>query len=543
MRYHLSATPRRAEGRAGLFTMTVFAAVCTTACSSGPSQAVTAGAASPTPSSGSTGANGSSLDASIGASGAAASGGAGPSASSGGTTGAIGASGGPTAGSPSDAASSGSAAAASGGAGGAGGASSGTSGSSGGNGAPIDASSSGAFASGDAAPLPADGGLAGAAPLTGLLGTASRPLLSPGQAAEYTIANYLAQTGTLGSLVADSWNPTAGIDVSAVSPTYTVAATGGTQTTIQAAVAAAEAAAGAARVYIRIAPGTYTEQVCIKASAPPITLYGTSPDPTQTMIQFADYQGGIVQLGANPCGGDTNQQAATLDAFNAGFEAKNLTIANTVTTAMLGAATATQAVAFASTGDRVVLDNVRILSHQDTLYVDSPPNSVSRVYVKNSTIAGDVDFIFGAATAVFDGCTIEFVSDRHPSGGQPLAPDTDDRNAYGFLVIGSTITADASTGSGVVALGRAWDHSCTDVPTYVNTCVASGKYPNGQATIMNTTMDAHVARTAPWVAAATTKRPYSSTPSACVAGLATTACPANRFYEYANSGLGSSSGQ
>jgi pectinesterase len=310
-------------------------------------------------------------------------------------------------------------------------------------------------------------------------------------------------------------------------------------TSVQAAVAAATAAGGSNRAYIQIAPGTYTEQVCVKAGSPPITLYSTNADASQTVIQFADFQGGVGTLGQNPCGGDTNQQASTLDAFNAGFQAKNLTIQNDVTNAQLGSSTATQATALATTGDQVVLDNVRVLSHQDTLYIDAPAGTVARVYVKNSYIAGDVDFIFGASTAVFDGCTIEFVSDRHPSGGQPLAPDTDDRNAYGFLVINSKVTADASTASGVAALGRAWDHSCTDVPTYVNSCVASGKYPNGQATVMNTTIDGHFSQTTPWVAAATTKRGYSSTAWACTTGGT---CPANRFYEYDNTGAGSAAG-
>ncbi|MDP9000600.1 MAG: pectinesterase family protein, partial [Myxococcota bacterium] len=306
--------------------------------------------------------------------------------------------------------------------------------------------------------------------------------------------------------------------------------------TVQAAINAAETAGGSNRVYIQIMPGKYDEQVCIHATAPPITLYSTNPDATKTIIQHADFQGGLATLGTNACGGDTNQQASTVDAFDQGFQAKNLTIQNTVTNAQLGTNAASQAVALATTGDRVILDNVRVLSHQDTLYIDGPKNNVMRVYAKNSYVAGDVDFIFGAATAVFDHCQIEFVSDRHGSSGQPLAPDTDNRNAYGFLFIDSALTADANTATGVVALGRAWDHSCASTANYVSTCVPSGMYPNGQATVINTTIDAHYSRTTPWVAAATTGRGYSATPWACVSG---SMCPANRFYEYNDTGPGS----
>ncbi|MDP9035971.1 MAG: pectinesterase family protein [Myxococcota bacterium] len=407
--------------------------------------------------------------------------------------------------------------------------------------------SSGAIVGNDAAPPPDDGGLAGAAPLTGLLGTPSRPQLSAAQAAEFTIANYLAQTGTLGALTADHWNPTAGLDATTFAATYKVAKTGATYATVQAAVDAAVAAGGSKRVYIQIAPGTYDEQVCILASAPPITLYSTNADATQTVIQHADFQSGLSTLGINPCMGDTNQQAATLDAFNDGFQAKNLTIQNTATNAQLAAVQATldagakvnsQAVALATKGDQVILDNVRILSHQDTLFVDGPAATVRRVYAKNSYVAGDVDFIFGAASAVFDHCVIEFVSDR-TTKGQPLAPDTENRNAYGFLVINSAFTADANTAAGAVSLGRAWDHSCgdanKDTSFYVTSCVASGMYPNGQAVVMNSTIDAKYSRTAPWQPAATTGRGYSSTSWACVGGT----CPANRLYEYNNTGAGS----
>ena len=62
-----------------------------------------------------------------------------------------------------------------------------------------------------------------------------------------------------------------------------------------------------------------------------------------------------------------------------------------------------QAVALRTTGDRLTLDNVRLLGNQDTFYVNSATRtSISRVYVTNSFIEGDVDFIFGRATVVID---------------------------------------------------------------------------------------------------------------------------------------------
>jgi pectinesterase len=388
-------------------------------------------------------------------------------------------------------------------------------------------SSAGSSGSG-AGPLPSGGARAGADPLTGLGGTATRPLLTAAQAAQFSIANCLAETGTLGSLKADPWDPTAGVSLPA-STSYAVGP-GAKYATVQAAVDAAVTAGGSTRIYIQLASGVYPEQVCVGATAPPITLYGTDADASQTVIQHADFQGGIATMGSNACGGtDANMQAATLVALGAGFEAKNLTVQNSVTTAQIGTNTKSQAVSLAISADRVALDNVRVLSHQDTLYLATPSGTVSRVYAKDSYFAGDVDFIFGGATAVFDHCTITFLSDRGKTSGYALSPSTDSRNPYGFLVVNSTFGADAATPAGGVSLGRPWDQSCTDTATYVATCVPSGKYPNGQATVMQSTIGPAYSPTAPWAAAATTKRGYSSIPWACVAGGT---CPANRLYEY-----------
>ncbi len=381
--------------------------------------------------------------------------------------------------------------------------------------------------------------------------TLPRPQLSDAQAMTDTTLAYLAQAGFEGSLVTDNWNPTAGLgDVSTFVPTFTVAATGGTYTTVQAAIDAAVARAtdgGTGRVYISVAPGTYNEVVCVPPSAPPITLYGTNADPTQTVIAFDNYNGETKAVGvaANPCTPNASATtfgtagSATFSAFATGFQAKNLTFSNDVSLTTLSATANTQAVALMTEADKVVLENVQILGHQDTLYLETPGSGeVVRAYVKSSYIAGDVDFIFGGATAVLDTCQIQFVSDRKPNG-QVLSPSTDVRNPYGLLVVNGNFTADATTRTGAVGLGRAWDRSCTDVPTYIGTCVASGDYPNGQALVRGSMLGVSIDPT-PWLPAATTKRPYCNTPWACVDGdAADGVCPANRLFEYQNTGAGS----
>jgi pectinesterase len=75
-------------------------------------------------------------------------------------------------------------------------------------------------------------------------------------------------------------------------------------------------------------------------------------------------------------------------------------------------------------------------------------------------------------------------------------------------------------------LGRAWDESQGNVTTY-SANVATGIYPNGQATVRGAVLGPHIQSVAPWRPAATTARPYSS-----VGGQ----YPANRLYEFENTG-------
>jgi pectinesterase len=410
-----------------------------------------------------------------------------------------------------------------------------------------DAGASGSVDGGDSgASGSLDGGLAGAAPLTGLAGSAARPLLTDAQAAEYMMLEYLARAGDLtAGLTTDNWNPLAGVgDVAGFTPTYTVMA-GGTYATVQSAIDAAVMAGGANRAFILVSPGTYREVVCIPTSAPPITLYSTNMDATQTTIVFNNYNGEAKTAGvaANPCTPNATattfgtEGSATFSAFGKGFQAKNITFSNDVSLTTLMGTTGTQGVALMTEADQVILENVRVVGHQDSFYLQAPnANTVVRAYVKKSFVAGDVDFIFGGATTVLDGCTIQSVSDRSMTG-QILAPSTDARNPYGILVNGGTFTADSTTLMGI-GLGRAWDRSCVDIPTYLTSanCVANanGSYPNGQAVVRGSTLGGHISLTAPWKAAATTKRGFSIIPWMCAApdGGPAGTCPANRLYEY-----------
>lgn len=370
-----------------------------------------------------------------------------------------------------------------------------------------------------------------------LQGSASRPQLAAEAAPAFDVLPYLARAGSLVTgLVRDDWDPTAGVgDVSTFVADYTVAAAGGGFTSVQAAITAAVAAGGSARRYIELAPGTYREVVCVPSGAPPLTLFSREADASRTVIVFDNYSGKAKPAGtpANPCNQNLDgttygtSGSATFAAYSAEFHAKNLSFVNDTDEA--AATGGLQAVALMTQGDRQIFENVRVLGNQDSLSLRTPNvQTVLRGYFMGCFIEGDTDFIFGRATVVLDGCTIRSLTSR-TAGGVVLAPSTDSRNPYGFLVTRSTFTADATAGAGSTHLGRAWDESQVDVATYTAN-VATGVYPNGQALVRSSTLEAHIQGGGPWRSAATTDRAYSSLPGAV---------PANRFYEFANTGPGS----
>jgi pectinesterase len=391
----------------------------------------------------------------------------------------------------------------------------------------------GTNASGGVSPT---GGSAGGGTTVPVTGLPTRPQLAAAVAPDYTVLKYLEKGGAVSAPVADAWDPTAGVgDVASLTPQYTVAASGGTDTTIQSAVDKAVAGGGTNRLAIEVLPGTYREVVCVPSAAPPITLYSKSADASLTRIVFDNYNGKVkdAQTPANPCNpalGATSYGTSgspTFAAYANGFQAKNLTFEND--TDETGIATNVQAVALSTQGDKQIYENVRLLGNQDTFFVKSVnAEMIARVYVTKSFIQGDTDFIFGRGVLVIDASEIHFISSRQGSKGYAIVPSTDARNPYGILVNKSQFTADDATMAAQVHLGRAWDESGKDLPTYAMQA-ATGMYPNGQAVVRESTLGAHIRTTDPWAEAATTKRPFSS-----VAGT----YPANRLYEYANTGPG-----
>ena len=98
-----------------------------------------------------------------------------------------------------------------------------------------------------------------------------------------------------------------------------------------------------------------------------------------------------------------------------------------------------QGVALETQGDRIIIENCRLLGNQDTFFTK---DYVARVYVKNSYIEGTTDFIFGASTTVFDNCQIHCKQNSYIT-----AASTAERTIYGYIFrncrisVGDEVTA------------------------------------------------------------------------------------------------------
>ncbi len=213
--------------------------------------------------------------------------------------------------------------------------------------------------------------------------------------------------------------------------------------TVQAAVdAVPEGNDGA--VTIAVAPGTYREKVFIPAKKPNIVLQGTGRDRSDTLIVFdtpAEY------------GGSTGSATVRIAAND--VTARNLTFSNDFDEAA-HELKGEQALAMKTTGDRIVFENAGFLGNQDTLMTDSPKlTTLSRVYLRDCYIEGDVDFIYGRASTVIEHSLIRALNrGSTTNNGWITAASTWTGNPYGFLITRSKIVSDAPDGS--FHLGRPW---------------------------------------------------------------------------------------
>ncbi|MEV7177609.1 pectinesterase family protein [Kitasatospora sp. NPDC093679] len=257
---------------------------------------------------------------------------------------------------------------------------------------------------------------------------------------------------------------------------------------------------------VLIARGTYRETVNVPAAKKGLTLQGATGNAEDVVLAY-DNAAGTPKPGGGTHG---TEGSATLTVSADGTTVTGLTVQNTFERSAHPGTTATQAVALAARGDRQQYLNSRFIGHQDTVLNWAPAATGQyRQYFRHCFVAGDVDFLFGNATAVYDHVNIT-LRDRGAapggSNGYLAAPNTDAAKPYGILVTDSTISSTAAPGT--FHLGRPW---------------RTGPSAVGQFVVRNTVLPAAVEK-APW----TDMHGYSWRSA--------------RFAEYANTGPGAGAG-
>lgn len=222
-------------------------------------------------------------------------------------------------------------------------------------------------------------------------------------------------------------------------------------------------------ITIHIANGTYFEKLTVQT--PYVTFEGESAEGTILTYNLGAYE--ILEDGIKR--GTFRTPSVFIDTHD--FTARNITFENS---AGFGH-TVGQALALYVDGDKIVFDNCRLLGSQDTLFTaplppfayepgglrcskEFEPRINGRQYYKNCYIRGDIDFIFGGATAYFENCEIFCQkNDDEPAASNPsqqktysfiTAPCTPEGQEYGYVFEGCKLTSDCPKHS--CYLGRPW---------------------------------------------------------------------------------------
>ncbi|MCL8017455.1 pectinesterase family protein [Streptomyces sp. AS02] len=239
--------------------------------------------------------------------------------------------------------------------------------------------------------------------------------------------------------------------VSTKAATLTVAKDGsGQYSTVQAAVDAVPAN-NPSRVVIQVKPGTYREAVTVPVNKPHVTIVGTGASRKDTVI-VEGHAAGMTKPGGGTYG---TPGSATLSVKADDTQLRNLSVTNDFNEGANQSLSGHQAVALLTQADQVFLDSLIITGDQDTLEMETAAKgALGRVYVKNSYIVGNVDFIFGRGTAVIDRSVITLRKRWDgTSAGYVTAPSTE-ANRKGILITDSTVNGDVGNGS--FFLGRNW---------------------------------------------------------------------------------------
>ena len=213
-------------------------------------------------------------------------------------------------------------------------------------------------------------------------------------------------------------------------------------TTIQAAVDAVPVDS-AERTTILVRRGTYAELVVVPREKKNLTVRG------------ADRRGTIIAATNNAQLNPRRREMFSAEADD--FVLENITLHNTPPRG------GSQAEAIRVRADRVVLRDCDFKSFQDTLRLDG------RVYVRDGSVEGDVDYVWGGGTVYFDRCTFHSVNNGY------LVQSRNGAGALGYIFVDCRFTA----------------------APHVERCMLARidpvRFPHSQVAFINSAMGPHVA--------------------------------------------------
>ena len=210
---------------------------------------------------------------------------------------------------------------------------------------------------------------------------------------------------------------------------------------------------------IYIKKGIYKERVEVRKNN--ISFVGESTDDT---IITESYYARMIMPDGSKRG---TFRSYTFFVYADNFTASNLTFENA---AGFGDEFG-QAIAVYAEGDNITFRNCKILGHQDTLFtgplpmkekqpggftgptIDGIRRVVHQLY-EDCYIAGEIDFIFGSATAYFKNCTLFALNRNQEINAFYTAPSTYEGQAFGYVFESCTFTGNCPPKS--VALCRPW---------------------------------------------------------------------------------------
>ncbi|HTR40081.1 MAG TPA: pectinesterase family protein [Pseudomonadales bacterium] len=168
---------------------------------------------------------------------------------------------------------------------------------------------------------------------------------------------------------------------------------------------------------ITILPGTYRDFAIFTQNRNNVTIIGagTNQQAVQIIYPYPAYAG----ANDSACG--------LLRLESSSIYVRNLTLDNQVYVTNNGVVFAGPINTLATTGSKLIFDNVLIKGGQDTVYTIS-----GSIYFNHCEIWGDTDFIYGGALSVFDQCTIVEI---RSSGGPCTAPSTPYAQPYGLVFL------------------------------------------------------------------------------------------------------------